>query len=100
MTTGRTAQLLLDHLLALSMNAHGGRQGRFVVLYPATNTAVKKYIASYRGYLVDGDATFHELTLERTVECLRPVIDHQWLDEFTRRYLDIAALDRLDGADG
>lgn len=98
MTTGRTAQLLLDHLLALSINARGGRQGRFVILYPAANTAVEKQVIAYKRDLSEHDETFQSLTLEDLVANLRTVLNEPWLEEIQARYLDVAAIDRLDTA--
>ena len=99
-TTGRTAQLVLYHLLALSMNAHGGRQGKFVVVYPAANRAVGEQVSIYRSHLLDEDETFQELTLEQLVAGLRTILDAEWLDEFEDRYLDISPIDRLDAHHG
>ena len=49
MSQGTNAQILLDHLLALSMNEQSppARTGAFVLLYPAQNTAVDAVATSY-----------------------------------------------------
>ena len=94
-TTGRTAQLLLDHLLALSINSRGDRRGRCVILYPTANTAVANHVAAYRSHLVEGDDTFQPLTLEDLIAAFRTQLDDRWLDEFHGRYLDLAAVERL-----
>jgi len=99
-TSGRLAQLLLDHLLVLSMNEHEGRRGRFVILYPAPNTAVEKHVAIYKSHLADGDESFQALTLEGVMSAFGTVLDDAWLQEFNARYLNLAAIELLDSTSG
>ncbi|MGG5257523.1 PGN_0703 family putative restriction endonuclease [Phycicoccus avicenniae] len=87
MSTGLNAQLLLDHLLALSMNESPDvpREGRFVLLYPAQNTAVDRVVSTYAPLVVDG--SFLPTTLEAVVAALREEYDEPWVDELESRYL-------------
>ncbi|MBR7744367.1 hypothetical protein KC207_13820 [Phycicoccus sp. BSK3Z-2] len=96
MSTGRNAQILLDHLLALSMTlaSETTRTGRFVLLYPARNSAVTDVIASYAPSVIDD--TFVATTLETVVDALRAEVDEPWVDELHRRYLDTSVIDPLD----
>lgn len=100
LTTGRTAQLLLDHLLALSINARGERHGRFVILLPDGNSSVRKHVAQYQEHLTADDGSFQPLTIEEFVSALRTVLDEPWLDEIQTRYLDTAAIHRLEPFSG
>ena len=97
MSAGTNAQILLDHLLALSINASPEfiRQGAFVLLYPALNTAVSDVIDGYREHLVD-QSTFITTTLEDVVAALAGVFDEPWVKEFRNRYLDVSAIERLE----
>ncbi|NHA66840.1 PGN_0703 family putative restriction endonuclease [Phycicoccus flavus] len=96
MSTGATAQLLLDHLLALSMNLSPGseRTGRFVLLYPDKNDKVAEVVEAYAPDVVDD--TFAPTTLESVVAALRDEYAGPWIDELDQRYLDTSALARLD----
>lgn len=97
MSTGKNAQILLDHLLALSLNAapEFAREGAFVLLYPELNTAVSEVIDSYRTHLLD-QSTFITTTLEDVVSALAEEFDEPWVTEFRNRYLDVAAIARLE----
>ncbi len=97
MSTGKNAQILLDHLLALSINAatEFAREGAFVLLYPELNTAVSDVIDGYRTHLVD-QSTFITTTLEDVVAALAEEFDEPWVKEFRNRYLDVSAIERLE----
>lgn len=96
MTTGKNAQILLDHLLALSLNAapEFARQGAFVLLYPALNKAVSDVIEGYRAHLLD-HSTFVTTTLEDVVTALGEEFDEPWVGEIRSRYLDVSAIEML-----
>ena len=100
LTTGRKAQLLLDHLLALSINVHVERHGRFIILFPESNSSVRKHGTQYLEHLATDDDSFQPLTIEEFVSTLRTVLDDPWLDEIQTRYLDTAAIHRLEPFSG
>lgn len=82
-------QLLLDHLLALSINQHDQRTwgtAEFCLLFPTVNAACHAALASYRGHLGYVPA-FHALTLETLVGALRSTTDAAWVEAFHHRYL-------------
>ena len=97
MSTSKNAQILLDHLLALSINAttEFARDGAFVLLYPELNTAVSDVISGYRTHLVD-QSTFITTTLQDVVAALAEEFDEPWVNEFRNRYLDVSAIERLE----
>ena len=99
MSTGKNAQILLDDLLALSVNAatQFAREGlpSFVLLYPGLNTAVSDVIDGYRTHLVD-QSTFITTTLEDVVAALAEEFDEAWVKEFRNRYLDVSAIESLE----
>lgn len=105
LTEGRTAQLLLDHLLALSMNADSDcATGRFVLLYPTRNDAVADVAATYERQLTPtGRATFATLTLERIIDAWDPIFGGEpWLTELRDRYVgppDTGTPTRMAGRD-
>jgi hypothetical protein len=82
-------QLLLDHLLALSITQHreqGWGTADFCLLFPAVNAACHASVAKYRarlGYV----PTFNALTLETLVGALRSTTDAPWVQAFDERYL-------------
>lgn len=90
LTQGQSAQILLDHLLALSMNADSrSATGRFVLLHPERNHAVADVADTYVSHLTPtGRATFSTLTLERIIDAWDPIFgDEPWLTELRDRYV-------------
>ena len=80
--------------------ARSARQGRFVVLYPATNTAVEQHVAIYRRHLVAADATFQDLTLEVSSLVCAPSSMTSGLTSSIVDTSTFPAIDRLDWNDG
>jgi hypothetical protein len=63
-------QIWQDHLLALAMRQHPGRQwawARFVLAYPAANPSFRDGAAAYTA-LVGSGGTFHAVTLESLID--------------------------------
>ena len=82
-------QLLLDHLLALSITQHQKRPwgtADFCLLYPAVNAACHAAVAEYRGRLGYLPA-FHATTLETLIGALRSTTEEPWVEAFHDRYL-------------
>jgi hypothetical protein len=87
-------QFWRDHLLAGSMLCDpelGYDEGRFVVLYPAGNTACRSALQGYRACLSDC-ATFDAWTLEEFVGVLGLATPAAWVEELRGRYLDFGRL--------
>lgn len=85
---GPLNQLLLDHLLAVSIDQHPDRSyGRagFCLLYPAVNLACRTAVADYRARL--GGLAFDACTLEKFVGALTACTDARWVADLRDRYL-------------
>lgn len=92
---GPLNQLLLDHLLALSMLHHEerARDGLFVLVHPTVNPACRS-AADHYANAVDHGGTFASVTLEEVVAALRAESTAPWIGAFHDRYL---ALERIQG---
>ena len=91
-------QLLLDHLLALSITQHQERPwgtADFCLLYPAVNAACHAAVAEYRGRLGYVPA-FHAITLEALIGALRSTTEEPWVETFHDRYLAYERAFRVD----
>jgi hypothetical protein len=80
-------QVWQDHLLLLSMlqkDRGGWKWGRFLLLYPARNTAFAAAARRYRDFLVD-DRTFASMTLEELLES--GAFGERTQKELSERYL-------------
>lgn len=89
--SGRLQQVLLDHLLAVSLLAapDGWNRGIFVLLYPEPNYECQAVADEYAGHLTElGAESYQALTLERFVEALDDVSSKRWIRDFRQRYLD------------
>jgi len=92
-------QIWRDHLLAASMLQHKKsdfQEGYYLIIYPHGNRACSEAIARYRT-LLDSKDTFIDKTLEQACLVLKKYVNEKWLDEFEKRYLDFAQVDRLIG---
>jgi len=82
-------QLLLDHLLALRMQAAHPEQWdwyRSVLLFPSGNTRCADVGSDYLGCLAD-DSTWSTLHLEQLLEAAEAADAGPWVGEVRHRYL-------------
>lgn len=82
-------QLLLDHLLALRLQAADGDQwdwGAFALLAPSENFAAADVARTYAAAL-KGGSTFRQITLEQLIDALEQAAPDPWVADLRHRYL-------------
>ena len=86
---GWLQQILLDHLLALSMlEADPWATALFVFAYPRPNERCEEAVAEYQSRLTTrGEQSFEPRTLEQIVDALKSEVNGRWVGQFRRRYL-------------
>jgi hypothetical protein len=84
-------QLLLDHLLALSIQQADPKWSsvQFVLLYPAENRRCRAAAEAYEKQIRRPE-TFRSLTLEEVVASIRLQSERDWIRDFFTRYLDMS----------
>lgn len=102
-TDPRWRQLWQNHLLVDALRRHPdapkGRRGRLALVRHPGDAECAATAADYAATLVDREATFIDLPLDRLVsvweEAAVADADRRWLAEMDRRYVDLSGSERL-----